>query len=240
MFRKTILLGLLASVIANPAFADTASREESAGVGIGAVIGAIAGGPAGVIIGAAFGAKVGDEFHQRNEAVDSLTTSLDDSKGQIVALQHNIDALHGEIRAIDGDLQQARELAKPEFLALLKAGIEMDLLFRTDESVLADSTSGKLSQLAASIAGNPDIQVRLDGFADERGDETYNQDLSARRVAYVRDVLINHGIPASNITANAHGESPAIDDSIDSYALQRRVSLTLYIGDTPSFAANPR
>lgn len=240
MFRKTILIGLLASVVATPAFAERASKEESAGLGIGAVIGAVAGGPVGVIFGAAFGAKVGDEFHQRNEAVDSLTTSLNGSEDQIVALQRNIDALHGKIRSIDGDLQQARELANPEILALLQAGIEMDLLFRTDESVLADSTSGRLSQLAASIAGNPDIQVRLDGFADERGDETYNQDLSARRVDYVRDALINHGIPASNITVNAHGESPAIDDSMDSYALERRVSLTLYIGDTPSFAANPR
>lgn len=240
MFRKTILIGLLASVVATPAFAERASKEESAGLGIGAVIGAVAGGPVGVIFGAAFGAKVGDEFHQRNEAVDSLTTSLNGSEDQIVALQRNIDALHGKIRSIDGDLQQARELANPEILALLQAGIEMDLLFRTDESVLADSTSGRLSQLAASIAGNPDIQVRLDGFADERGDETYNQELSARRVDYVRDALINHGISASNITVNAHGESPAIDDSMDSYALERRVSLTLYIGDTPSFAANPR
>jgi outer membrane protein OmpA-like peptidoglycan-associated protein len=240
MFRKTMVFGLLAAVIATPVFASAASKAESAGVGAGAVIGGVVGGPAGAIIGAAIGAKFGDEFHQRNEAIDSLTSSLNASDNQLVALQRNIDALNGEIRSIDGELQQARELSKPEVLALLQAGIEMDLLFRTDEDVLAESTGGKVSQLAASIAGNPEIQVRLDGFADERGDETYNQELSARRVEHVRDVLIKNGIPASSITVSAHGESPAIDQSIDSYALERRVSLTLYIGDTPSFASNPR
>ena len=128
-------------------------------------------------------------------------------------------------------------MANPEALALLEAGIEMDLLFRTDEYVLADSTDGRLSQLAVTLSGNPDIQIRLDGFADERGDEAYNQELSVRRVEYVRDVLIKNGIPASSITVNAHGESPAFDATVDSYALERRVSLTLYIGATPSFAA---
>ncbi len=234
-----ILIGLLASVIGTPVLAAGASKEEGTGVGVGAVIGGVVGGPLGVIIGAAFGAKVGDEFHQRNETVDSLSTSLNGSRGQIVELQRNVDALNGEIRSIENDLQQARRMAKPEVLALLQTGIEMDLLFRTDEYVLATTTRGKLGQLAASIAGNPEIQVRLDGFADERGDESYNEELSARRVEYVRDVLINNGIPASSITINAHGESPAIDKSVDSYALERRVSLTLYIGDTPSFASNP-
>ena len=240
MFRKMILIGLLANTISTPAFAAGASKEEGAGVGVGAVIGGFVGGPVGVIVGAVLGAKLGDEFHQRNDEVDSLTTSLNGSKGQIVLLQRSIDSLNGEIRSIDNDLQQAREMAKPEILALLQAGIEMDLLFRTDEYVLADATGGKLSQLAAAIAGNPEIQVQLDGFADERGDETYNQELSLRRVEYVRDLLVNNGIPASSITINAHGESPAIDESVDSYALERRVSLTLYIGNTPSFASNPQ
>lgn len=240
MFRKIVLFGLLASVFTAPAFADGASKEESAGVGTGAVIGGALGGPLGVIIGAAIGGKLGDEFHRKNEAVDSLSASLDDASGSVDALQRDINLLNGEIQAMDGELMEAREMAKPEVLALLQAGIEMDLLFRTDEYVLSRSTGGRLGQLAATIAGNPDIQIRLDGFADERGDETYNQELSVRRVEHVRDLLVSYGIPSENITVSAHGESPAVDATVDSYALERRVSLTLYMGDTPSFASNPR
>lgn len=240
MIKKTVLIGLVMSLATAPAFADGASKEESAGVGIGAVIGGVTGGPLGAIIGATFGAKIGDEFNERNESVDSLSASLGGSKGKVASLERDISALQGEIRSRDGELQQARELAKPQLLTLLQAGIEMDLLFRTDEHVLSDSTSVKLQQLASSLAANPEIQIRLDGFADERGNEEYNRELSVKRAEHVRDVLVNAGIPAARIDVSAHGESPAIEQNADSFALERRVSLTLYMGDTPSFAATPR
>ena len=127
MLKNTILIGLLASVISTPAFAEGPSREEASGLGVGVVIGGFAGGPIGAIIGGALGVKIGDEFYQRNEQVDSLSASLDGSNGKIVSLQSDIKSLNGEIRSIDSALQQAREMAKPEVLALLEAGIEMGL-----------------------------------------------------------------------------------------------------------------
>ena len=238
---KTLLLGLALSLATAPAFADNkASREEGVGVGVGAVIGGVAAGPVGIILGAAVGAKLGDEFHQRNEEVDSLSASLSGSTAKISDLERNIAALQGAVRTKDDELQQMRDVARPELIAMLEAGIEMDLLFRTAEHVLSDSTSERLAQLATSLAANPDIQIRLDGYADERGDETYNQELSARRVDYVRNVLVAAGIPADRISVDAHGESAAAEQNADSFALERRVSLTLYVGDTPSFASNPR
>jgi outer membrane protein OmpA-like peptidoglycan-associated protein len=233
MFRKIVLLGLLASFMSTPALAEGTSKEEGAGMGAGVVIGAIVGGPVGAIIGAALGAKIGDEFHQRNDEVDSLTASLDGSTNRVFTLERDIVALNSELR-------ESQQLAKPELLALLRTGIEFDLLFRTDEDVLTGTTGVKLRQLAKSLAGNPDIQIRLDGFADERGDAVYNQELSVRRAEYVRNLLVSSGIPSARISTNAHGESPAVDTNIDSYALERRVSLVLYMGETPSFAANPR
>jgi outer membrane protein OmpA-like peptidoglycan-associated protein len=55
----------------------------------------------------------------------------------------------------------------------------------------------------------------------------------------VRDTLISSGVAESRIKLAAHGESPAADDNIDSFALERKVSLTLFVEETPSFAANP-
>lgn len=239
MIKKMFLLGLLACVASAPALAEGTSKEEASGLGAGVVIGALAGGPIGAMIGGAIGAKIGIEFNERNEQVDSLSASLDQSNGQINSLQQNISNLNAQIQSVDAKLQAARDKAKPEVLALLQAGIEMDLLFRTDEHVLADSTGGKLSQLAASVSADPEIQIRLDGFADERGDEGYNQQLSRQRVEFVRDQLVAAGIQPSRISVAAHGESPAQDESIDSYALERRVSLTLFVDTTPALAANP-
>lgn len=240
MFSKSLIALLVVSIGAAPAMAENASREETTGVGIGVVIGGVAGGPVGAIFGAAIGAKIGDEFHQKKENITSLSNSLEDSQSQVGNLEQDIRALQGQVAARDVELREARDLARPELLALLKAGIEMDLLFRTDEDVLARATGSKLEQLAQSLTRNPDVRVRLDGFADERGDEKYNQALSSRRAEHVRDVLVAGGVPADRITVKAHGESPAAEQNIDSFALERRVSLTLYLEDSPSFASNPR
>jgi len=130
-------------------------------------------------------------------------------------------------------------MSRPELLSLLKAGIEMDLLFRTDERELTSDTSTRVAELAAMLAQMPDLRIQLDGYADERGDAGYNDKLSSDRAAHVRDLLQSSGVNARRITIAAHGESPAADPTADSYALQRKVSMTLFVDDTPAFAANP-
>ena len=52
-------------------------------------------------------------------------------------------------------------------------------------------------------------------------------------------IVMQNGVQQSRIKVTAHGESPATDSNIDSYALERKVSLTLYVEDTKSFAATP-
>jgi len=241
MRNKIILLSLVVSLTATPVFADGSgsSKEENVGVGVGAAIGAIAGGPVGMIVGAAFGAKVGDEFNERNTEVDSLSASLHGSKRRVSQLEGDIDTLSSEIDGLGADLQRMQDVSRPELLSLMQAGIEMDLLFRTDEYVLADATSDRLKQLAVSLAAMPDVQIQLDAFADERGDEVYNQELSVKRAEHVRDVLVTYGFPTDRITLEAHGESVAVDENVDSYAFERKVSLTLFVEENPSFAANP-
>ena len=216
----TILVVALAS--ASPAFADKASKEQNIGVGTGAVVGALAGGPVGFFIGAAIGAKIGDKMHEKSTTIGALTGSLDDSRGNVAELNRNIDSLNVELARID-------EIDRPQLINLMQAGIQMDLLFRTDEHVLADTTGARLATLAGGLAAMPDIRLQLDGFADERGDSKYNLGLSKKRVEFVRDQLISAGIHPSRIRVAAHGEAPAQDDSADSYALERRVSLKLFI-----------
>lgn len=240
MRTRITIITVVACLAAGPAFAaNKASKEENIGVGVGATVGALAGGPIGFVIGAAIGAKLGDEFHQKGQEVEALTGSLETSSVRIEELEGDVDALNADIDALGGDLERMRAHGRPELLSLLKSGIEMDLLFRTDEHVLSTSTSSRLSDLAASLAAMPDIRVRVDGFADERGDADYNRDLSTRRAEYVRDLLTANGVSGKRVEITAHGESPAAEATVDNYALQRKVSLTLYVDDSPSFASNP-
>lgn len=239
ILHKVFLSGLIALLTAAPAMADSASKEENTGAGLGALVGAVAGGPVGLMVGAAIGAKVGDGYHERNSKVDSLSASLTGSESRAARLENDVRSLNGEITDLDNEIAHLRETSRPELLSLLRSGIAMDLLFRTDEDVLATNTADRLKQLATTLAAMPDVQIQLDGFADERGDAAYNQLLSVRRAEYVRDVLAQNGVPAARIQVNAHGESPALDANIDSYALDRKVSLTLYVADSKSFAATP-
>ena len=239
MRNKLIIAGIATCLIGTQALAATASKEENIGVGVGATIGALAGGPVGLVVGAAVGAKFGDRTHRKNAEFDNLSVSLSQSEEKVTDLQHGIRDLNGEIADLDSEVQRLQDSANPQLVSLLQAGIAMDLLFRTDEDVLSPTTGGKLEQLAATLAEMQDVQIQLDGFADERGDSDYNQALSVRRAEHVRNVLLDNGIAKSRIGITAHGETPAIDTSVDSYAMDRKVSLTLYVDDKPSFAANP-
>jgi outer membrane protein OmpA-like peptidoglycan-associated protein len=239
--RKTltaiVAVGLTA---ATPLAAQAAaSKLENIGVGAGAIIGAAAGGPVGFIVGAAVGASIGNRFHEKSVEIDSLTGSLEESRGEVSSLEQHVATMDANIDVLGAELERMQRFARPELVSLLQAGIAMDLLFRTDEAVLADSTGIRLNELATTVAAMPGIHVQLDGFADERGDEVYNQNLSQRRVEFVRGQLVAAGIESSRITVAAHGESPAPDESVDSYALERRVSLTLFLDQSPSLVSVP-
>lgn len=232
--RKSAIAIIVATsiVFATPALAaEKSKRNQNIGVGSGAVIGAIAGGPFGFVIGAAVGAKVGDNFDSKNERIAGLQQSVADSNASVARLERNLDTLGAEI-------ERLQSLSRPELIDLMQAGIEMDVLFRTDEDVLTDTTGDRLAQLAGTLSSMPDIHIQLDGFADERGAADYNQALSERRVQFIRDQLVAAGIHPERINTSAHGESAAQDESSDSYALERRVSVKLFLDNTPSLAAN--
>ena len=240
MTRSLLAVGTALALLASNAHAAPSPKEERLGVGMGFVVGAAAGGPVGAIVGAAIGAKFGDNYHNKNEEIGELQSSLDQSGLRVNELEDTVADLNRDISVIDSDLRRLQAQARPELLSLLQAGIEMDLLFRTDEHVLVNGTQSRVAQLAATLASMPDVQVQLDGFADERGDEAYNHDLSARRAESIRDLLVNNGVATSRIKISVHGEAPANDSNPDSYAFDRKVGLTLYIADSPSFAANPQ
>jgi len=229
-FSIAVLLAALC--VSQSALAASTSKQETVGVGAGAVIGAVAGGPVGFIIGAAVGAKIGDTMQNKSATIDDLQGSLDDSRISVSTLQADVGYLNTEISRL-------HNASHPQLVSLMQAGIDMDLLFRTDESALTDTTGARLSQLAATLSGMPEVRVQLDGFADERGASKYNLALSEKRIEFVRDILVQAGVHPSRIRMAAHGEVAAQDDNIDSFALERRVSIKLFIDNSETLAANP-
>ncbi|MEM8817166.1 MAG: DUF456 family protein, partial [Pseudomonadota bacterium] len=225
-------------VAAAPANAG-ASKEESVGLGAGGVVGAVAGGPIGFIVGAAIGAKIGDTLHRKDDEIETLAAELDRSNGTITDLELDLAALNRDIDSMSDELDHLESVSNPELTRLLEAGVAIDLLFRTDEHALPDTTGQRFAELGRKLADMQQVHVTLDGFADQRGDAEYNQQLSEKRVAFVREQLVAAGVAAERISSTAHGEVAADDETLDSYALERRVSITLSLDSTPSFASMP-
>lgn len=226
MKQLVVVLGLLA---ATPALAQgdsvKSSKPEAIGVGSGAVVGGAAAGPVGFIIGAALGGWIGDRFHQEGEARRSAETKLGEANSLVADLDSEVDRLNAEAA-------QARLAARAEresWTELVTDAINVSVLFKTDTAELSDNTRAKLKRLAGLLNEFDRSAVRVAGFADPRGDDGYNDSLSARRANAVQDALIEAGIAHTRIAIVAHGEgqSTAAEGDLDGYALDRRVEITL-------------
>jgi len=76
------------------------------------------------------------------------------------------------------------------------------------------------------LAESKDVKVQIVGHTDSDGDEAQNLDLSKRRAAAVRNVLVNQfGIDGARLTTDGKGESQPIDknDTAAGKANNRRV-----------------
>ena len=73
---------------------------------------------------------------------------------------------------------------------------------------LLKSQQAVLTQLAADfqhyLAQHPDAQLVLDGHADRRGSQRYNQALSDRRAEAAKQLLVDRGVPADKIQTRGH------------------------------------
>jgi peptidoglycan-associated lipoprotein len=87
----------------------------------------------------------------------------------------------------------------------------------------------RLDAQAAWLQRYPQVTVRIEGNADERGTREYNLALGARRAASTRQYLASRGIPANRIKTISYGkEKPvAVCDDISCWSQNRRAVTVL-------------
>ena len=85
------------------------------------------------------------------------------------------------------------------------------IYFEFDSATLSDETLSILEAHGAFIAENGEVDVRLEGHADERGSREYNIALGDRRAQSVRRVLLLQGASTDQIDTVSYGEEqPAV------------------------------
>lgn len=81
-----------------------------------------------------------------------------------------------------------------------------NFLFDFDKSDIRSNETIKISEIAAYMKANASAKVGIDGHADPRGTDAYNQGLSERRVNGIRDALAKAGVAGDRIHTGAFGE----------------------------------
>lgn len=86
-----------------------------------------------------------------------------------------------------------------------------------------------LQQQAQILNANPEVMVRIEGHADERGTREYNIALGDRRANAVKETLVSYGIDRNRITTISYGKDQPIcgEASESCYAQNRRATTTI-------------
>jgi OOP family OmpA-OmpF porin len=116
---------------------------------------------------------------------------------------------------------------KPAPAPVAKEVVTFNLLFGFDKYAITDDMIPVLEQAKMILQEDAAVKFVVSGHADSTGPEDYNQKLSERRAASVKNWLVSNGIQASRLEAVGYGESqPKYDNSTrEGRKLNRRVEL---------------
>ena len=89
--------------------------------------------------------------------------------------------------------------------------LEQRIHFGLDRSDLTSEARTTLTAKAEILLSSPDLMLRIDGHADERGSDEYNLALSKRRAAEAKRFLVSQGVDAARLETVGYGEEQPLD-----------------------------
>jgi Outer membrane protein and related peptidoglycan-associated (lipo)proteins len=221
-------LTLLLSASSAMAADKKMSEETKAGL-IGAtwattaaVAGAAVAGPVGLFIGAVSGIYVGE----KGIAAAKTKVELDNAENSLASLEYEMNAQNKKITQLERHATDTLE-----FMVFFPTGIDD----------LSHSDKQRIHSLSNYLRDNPSLNVRLNGHADPRGTDEYNNVLSEERTLSVVKLLNERGVEKDRIQYQAHGSSlsQSFDNNMDAYAMERKVRIEVYSpGQHQEVAAN--
>ena len=112
--------------------------------------------------------------------------------------------------SIDGQIQGDVYIGADTVKELAK-GVPDRVFFATNESILTTKSRDTLRKQAAWLRDNSNINIVIEGHADERGTREYNLALGERRANAAKDYLITYGISADRISVISYGKERPVD-----------------------------
>ena len=195
----------------------TAKTSVMAGTSIA---GALLGGPVGFVLGVAAGDWLGTSVNQADES-ERLAGERDLLKDELAQLQQQLDETRMQLVASQQETGRYQDLALDS--------LQLTVMFDTAGDTLNGRDKMRLEHLVRLLTEHQQVSVQLTGYADPRGEDGYNIQLSERRAASVKTYLIGHGISAERIFTKGEGAlmSQAAKGNYDAYAMERVVTIEL-------------
>lgn len=111
----------------------------------------------------------------------------------------------------------------------IKLTMPGNITFAHDDATLNSAFLGSLNQLAATMRQYGETTIVVAGHTDSTGQAAYNQALSERRAAAVRDYLVSQGVSPSRIQTVGYGmRQPVASNATEAGRAQnRRVELII-------------
>ena len=107
---------------------------------------------------------------------------------------------------IDGDGYTGTETVK-----YLASGVPDRIFFATNKSSLTTASRATLRKQATYLRKNKNLNVTIEGHADERGTREYNLALGERRANAARDYLMTYGISSDRISVLSYGKERPVE-----------------------------
>jgi len=112
-----------------------------------------------------------------------------------------------------------------------------DVLFDTGKATLKPGATRDLDRLATALKDNPSTRVKIEGYTDSVGSDSYNQELSERRARAVADALQSRGVPADRYQIEGLGkEFPVATNNTPAGRQQNRRVEIVFSDDAGRFA----
>jgi len=217
---KHVLVVLLIAALILP---GCATMKENPKTTIGAGAGAVLGAGVGYAIGGGKGAAIG-------AVVGGLAGGV---------IGHYMDKQEREFKQALAESQAREQDAIMQGVQREKDAIiltfKSDVMFDTNSSVIkpAAYASGEIDRVAQILNRYPDTTIKVVGYTDSTGSESYNLQLSEQRANAVKNALAIKNVQAARITSMGMGESNPIADNATEGGRQLNRRVSIIIEPTP-------
>lgn len=177
----------------------------------GAVYGAAGGAAAGAIIGQVIGRDTQSTLW--GAAIGAAVGGLGGA-----GVGKMMDDQEREMREVLAESEAAAIRREGNLLAVTFKG---DVTFDTNATVIKPGLHTEIDRVASVLTRYPETLIRVEGHTDSVGSDEYNMDLSLRRAASVRDLLVQRGVSSGRIETVGFGKTMPVATNATEAGRQR-------------------